>query len=81
MQAAYQRPMMPLMSASPTIAGSNFMFTFATLTGKTYTVQFKDSLAETNWQTLAPTVSGNGGNRSFTNAPPSPARFYRLLIQ
>ncbi|MFM2293894.1 MAG: hypothetical protein RLZZ350_307, partial [Verrucomicrobiota bacterium] len=66
---------------TPVFTSNNFVFTFATLAGKTYTVQYKDLLTDTNWLPLLPALGGTGGNRTFTNAPPGNQRYYRLFIQ
>jgi len=44
---------------APTKVGNNFILSFQTEPGKTYTVQYVDSLAALNWQNL-PSVAGDG---------------------
>jgi hypothetical protein len=59
-------------------AGTNILISFATATGKTYTVEFKAALTTPPaWQTLV-TVSGNGQTRTVTNNLNAVTRFYRL---
>lgn len=60
-------------------SGTNILVSFATATGKTYTVEFKAALTTPPaWQTMA-TVSGNGQVRTVTNSLAAAAsRFYRL---
>lgn len=49
-----------------------------TLTGKSYGLEYKDSLSAPEWTRL-PTVSGTGGQSIITDpAPPGPQRFYRM---
>jgi hypothetical protein len=59
-------------------SGTNILISFATATGKTYTVEFKAApTTPPAWQTLA-TVSGNGKTRTVTNSLGAARRFYRL---
>lgn len=60
-------------------SGTNFLISFATATGKTYTVEFKAALTiPPAWQNLI-TVNGNGQTRTVTNSlTTAPRRFYRL---
>jgi photosystem II stability/assembly factor-like uncharacterized protein len=66
---------------SPALSGAEFSFSFQTLPGKNYVVQFKDSLDDPSWQTLQ-TVPGDGNPKKITN-PESAARqrFYRLRAE
>jgi uncharacterized repeat protein (TIGR01451 family) len=65
----------------PSRSGSNFTFSFATVTGHNYTVQYTDSLRSPSWQTLQ-TVPGDGSVHTITVPLTSPAqRFFRLLVQ
>jgi uncharacterized repeat protein (TIGR01451 family) len=51
------------------------------IAGQTYRVQFRDSMAETNWQSLTPDVTASGSTAIQADANPSPTqRFYRLLV-
>jgi hypothetical protein len=64
---------------APTSAGTNFVFSFETQAGKTYTPQYVDSLSSSNWQSL-PSVAGDGGIKTVTNSALGAAhRFYRLV--
>ena len=66
---------------APTKVGNNFMLSFQTEPGKTYTVQYTDTLAPPNWQNL-PGIAGNGAVESVTNSAPNVAqRYYRLIEQ
>jgi len=66
---------------APKKVGANFVFSFQTEPGKTYTVSSSDSLAATNWPTLT-TVSGDGTVATVTNSAPGVTqRFYRLIEQ
>ena len=61
--------------------GTDFVFSFATIAGKTYAVEYKDSIEETVWQTLQ-TVPGDGTIKTVTNSVVSPTqRCYRLNVQ
>jgi hypothetical protein len=66
---------------APAKTGDNFIVSFQTYPGNTYTVQFTDTLTPENWQSL-PSVPGNGAVESVTNSAPGIARrFYRLIEQ
>jgi PKD repeat protein len=71
----------PVMILYPNQNGTNFVFYFATVLGKTYQVQYKDLIDATNWQTLQ-TTPGDGTTNTFT-VPISAAaqRFFRLSVQ
>jgi len=59
----------------------DFTFSFETVTGKNYVVQFKDALEDAFWQTL-PAVPGDGTMKTITNLTTTPAqRFYRLSVE
>jgi hypothetical protein len=66
---------------APAKVGDNFILSFQTEPGKTYVVQYLESLATINWQSL-PSVTGNGSVKTVTNSAPNISqRFYRLLEQ
>src|SRR5438445_34365 len=66
---------------APKKVGNNFLLSFQTEPGKTYTVRYVDSLTTLNWQNL-PSVAGDGTVKTVTNSAPNvPRRFYRLLEQ
>ena len=59
---------------------TNSIVSFATAPGKSYSIQFRDSLTNTTWQT-ATTVAGNGTIRTVTNSTGLVnRRFYRLRV-
>jgi hypothetical protein len=62
-------------------AGTNVVFCFPTLTGRTYTVEYEDLLDPTAWFPLL-TLPGDGNTNAFTNSTLlSSQRFYRLSVQ
>jgi len=64
---------------APAKNGDNFIVSFQTNPGNTYTVQYTDTLSPPNWQSL-PSVAGNGAVEAVTNSAPGIAqRFYRLI--
>ena len=66
---------------APAKTGNDFIFSFQTEPGKTYTAQYTDTLTPPNWQNL-PSVAGNGAAASVTNAAPGVLkRYYRLIEQ
>jgi hypothetical protein len=70
----------PIISA-PAQVGTNFILSFETQPGETYTVQYTSSLLPLNWQSL-PSVPGTGAVETVTNsASGSVQRYFRLLQQ
>ena len=66
---------------APAKVGTNFVFSFQTEPGKTYTVQYVDSLSALNWQNL-PGITGDGTVKKVTNSAPNVAQqYYRLIEQ
>ena len=60
--------------------GTNSVLSFATVSGRNYVVQYRDSLSNVAWQT-AVTVPGNGSIRTVTNnTGAANRRFYRLRV-
>ncbi len=58
--------------------GTNINFSFPTLSGQIYTVEYRDSLNAATWTTLQ-TLSGDGSTKVITNSlSASTARFYRV---
>lgn len=64
--------------ASPRVNGTTFSISVGTVSGKSYALQYKSTLADTSWVTL-PSVPGDGTVQTLsdTNAV-SNARFYRV---
>ena len=66
---------------APAKVGTNFMVSVQTEPGKTYTVQYVDSLTTLNWQNL-PNIIGDGTVKTVTNSASGVTqRFYRLIEQ
>lgn len=64
---------------APKKTGNNFMLSLQTEPGKTYLVQYVDSISALNWQNL-PSISGDGTVKTVTNSAPGiNQRFYRLV--
>ncbi|MGA2864224.1 MAG: protease pro-enzyme activation domain-containing protein [Verrucomicrobiota bacterium] len=77
-------------AAPPAISFPNLPFGSASVslllnsvTGLNYTLEYKDSLLQTQWLELLPAVPGSGGPLLLqdTNPPALPARFYRVHCQ
>jgi hypothetical protein len=62
---------------SPHNTAGNFIFSFQTFTGQSYTVQFKNTLTNSTWTTLQ-SLAGDGSIKSITNNISTPQRFYRI---
>ncbi len=69
----------PIITA--TLSGGTISLSFPTQIGSNYTVQYKNHITDSGWQTLT-TVSGTGQTREVTdNSANQTSRFYRLSIQ
>ncbi len=61
--------------------GADFTFSFATIMGFTYQVQYADSLSDPVWQTLE-LVAGDGTVATVTvQTTGATQRFYRLAVE
>jgi hypothetical protein len=60
--------------------GSNWSVTLPSVTGLSYTLEYKDSLLDAEWTPILPPMSGTGSPLTLadTNAFVAPARFYRV---
>lgn len=73
---------MPSRIISFTRTGTTNTVTFATITGQTYTLEFKNALTDTSWISLAPATNGNGSLMLLQDLSATGAvRFYHLRIQ
>ncbi len=68
----------PQVSGIAAVAGSAVL-NWQTFPNKTYRVEYKNDLGETNWTVLGGDLVATGNTLAFTNSPtPSPCRFYRI---
>jgi len=67
----------PLTLTTAVVTGGNLLFSLATANAITYTVQYKDSLTQSNWVDST-TIVGNGTTRTVTNAVVGTSRFFRV---
>jgi hypothetical protein len=67
---------------SPSKQGSKVIIPFSSQNGVSYTLEFKNSLTDSVWTPIPPTIIGSGGptNVSDNNAT-NKSRFYRLHVQ
>jgi uncharacterized delta-60 repeat protein len=67
--------------ANPILSNSTFRVSVATFSGKSYVLQFKNALTDTNWTAL-PSVPGDGTVKAMTdNSATVARRFYRVEVQ
>ncbi|HKX62499.1 MAG TPA: hypothetical protein VJS65_11655 [Verrucomicrobiae bacterium] len=57
------------------------MVTFPTQSGHTYTLQHKNTLADTAWQNILPAIVGDGTIQSISQPASQASRFYRLNVE
>ena len=61
--------------------GSQFVFSYPTIAGQTYQLQYKDNLTAATWTFLGSSMVGPGNPLIITNdLGASPQRFFRLVI-
>ncbi len=71
----------PLQFASITANGNVVNFTFASLLGQTYQLEYKNNLSDPQWTLLGTPVAGTGGPLALNDNSPLPMqRFYRLVV-
>ncbi len=59
----------------------NLNFTFNSVPGDSYQIEYKDNLNDTTWTPLGSPISGTGDNITLTNSiAAQPQRFYRLVV-
>jgi hypothetical protein len=65
----------------PVFPGGNVTLLWSAVAGRTYSVQYKDSLDDPAWQPLngVPTINGNQGQ--FAVPTDQPSRYYRIVVQ
>jgi len=74
-------PAPPVTLLNPSLAGTNFFFSFASQTGHTYQVEYNGALGSGPWQLLT-NLAGSGSTLSVTNKNVSATqRFYRVQTQ
>jgi hypothetical protein len=71
----------PLQVGGAQVNQNQFSFTFATVAGQTYQVEYSDSLNSATWTPLGGPITGTGNSVGITNGITSPQRFFRLNIQ
>ena len=82
--SATSRPALLTVLVPPTIGtvsflSTNVLFSLSSLTGLTYTLQYKDALTDSNWTPVLPGTPGNGGVIVLEDPGPlSSNRFYRI---
>jgi len=62
-------------------SGGQVTVSFPTQTGLSYTVQYKNLLTDPIWQTISPSVIGDGSVKSVSQLAGQPSRFYRVSVQ
>jgi hypothetical protein len=72
----------PLQFGSITPNGNAINFTFNSLPGQSYQLEYKNNLGDPQWPLLDPAVAGTGNALVLTdNAPPAAQRFYQLAVE
>jgi len=79
---ARMAPITNLRIVNPQLTGGNITFSFATVAGHSYYIDYKDVITDT-WQLqTGPGVAGDGTIKAFsTPANAAATRFYRVRVQ
>lgn len=67
----------PLLMFNARANSGNFSFIFKSEIGRSYTIQYTDSLNPLDWKTLT-TIVGAGADETVTDTASQPQRFYRI---
>ena len=78
--AASSQPLTVSVSLNIQRLATNVVFSWPTLVGQKYQVEFNNDLGTTNWAPLGAPVTGNGNPLVATNSLASPRLFYRVRI-
>jgi parallel beta-helix repeat protein len=71
-------PVLQAAAMNPRRLGNAFALSLPTQSGRTYRLEFRDSLNQSNWSPL-PLVAGNGTTKTLVDTnPPANQRFYRV---
>jgi hypothetical protein len=70
---------LPLTIGNACVQGGDLLFSFQSLTGRTYEVEYKNTLTDTNWALLQ-SVLGDGSLLTISNTMTVTQRFYRLRV-
>jgi hypothetical protein len=63
------------------VGGTNINFSFQSVTGPTYFIEYKAALNDTNWITLR-TETGTGSSFNVLDSvAPAASRFYRIRVE
>jgi hypothetical protein len=66
---------------NPTAEGNEFRLAASTLIGKTYRLEYKNSLSESNWTPLS-AIDGDGRLKTLLDQTATvPQRFYRVRVE
>ncbi|HUL51167.1 MAG TPA: lamin tail domain-containing protein, partial [Candidatus Nitrosotalea sp.] len=71
----------PQVTSITSDTNGGYAISFVTVPGKTYRVEFKDSLEDSVWQAIGADVVATGGTLTVSDDPSSsPQRFYRITV-
>jgi hypothetical protein len=70
------RPVITALTQSNGIA----TLTWTSVANEIYRVEYKPSLAVTNWGALSPNVTATNSTASFSDNPADTERYYRVLL-
>ncbi|TSA13535.1 MAG: hypothetical protein D4R79_05310 [Comamonadaceae bacterium] len=71
----------PAVVITPSVSGANLNLSFPSITGYSYTAQYKNNLTDANWTNLAVATNGTGSAIVLTDTHTLPKRFYRVSVQ
>jgi hypothetical protein len=72
----------PTTISSVGVSGNNASLSFPTVSGLSYTLEYKITLSDAAWIPILPGIVGNGGPGTLSDpAATNATRFYRIHIQ
>jgi hypothetical protein len=75
------RVLLPAVMTNASVVGTNINFSFKTVTGLNYTIEYKTNLNDASWLALR-ALAGGGTNFTFSDpVTVAPRRFYRIRVE
>ena len=73
------RVLIPAVITNAALTGTNLNFSFSTVSGLNYTIEYKNKLSDPSWTVLR-TLTGNSSAFNLSDPVAAPTRFYRVQV-